>query len=394
MCFAFFVVFISVRYVMLLISRRFFCSGLTLWSLISSKIALKLKKQNVCSIASERKCKVFSQINVKWNEVRKMSITQEISKPHQRLVDKCPECTSKNLVHDYDTGETVCGDCGLVLYEQMMDKGPEWRAFTLEEKASRSRVGAPTSYSVHDKGLSTTISQVDRDAFGRKLPIATRLQMWRLRKWQIRSRVHSSIDRNLAQAMAELDRLSGILCIPFQIREKAALIYRRALDKHLVRGRSINSIAAAALYAACRGSGTPRTLNEVFEASLVDRKDVARSFRLLLRELAFQMPIAGPLTYVSKIAEKNTISGITQGTAISILRDAGRKRVVAGKDPVGLAAAALYLACLLHNEKKTQKDIAEAAGVTEVTVRNRYKVLKSQLNLVVITSQKCECPVS
>ena len=126
---------------------------------------------------------------------------------HQRLVDKCPECGSDNLVHDYDTGETVCGDCGLVLYEQMMDKGPEWRAFTQEEKASRSRVGVPTSYSVHDKGLSTAISQVDRDAFGRKLPLSTRLQMWRLRKWQIRSRVHSSIDRNLAQAMAELDRL-------------------------------------------------------------------------------------------------------------------------------------------------------------------------------------------
>src|SRR4030042_459838 len=121
---------------------------------------------------------------------------------HQRLVDKCPECGSENLVHDYDTGETVCGDCGLVLYEQMMDKGPEWRAFTQEEKASRSRVGVPTSYSVHDKGLSTAISQVDRDAFGRKLPLSTRLQMWRLRKWQIRSRVHSSVDRNLAQAMA------------------------------------------------------------------------------------------------------------------------------------------------------------------------------------------------
>ena len=166
----------------------------------------------------------------------------------QRLVDKCPECGSSNLVHDYDTGETVCGDCGLVLYEQMMDKGPEWRAFTQEEKASRSRVGVPTSYSVHDKGLSTAISQVDRDAFGRKLPLSTRLQMWRLRKWQIRSRVHSSIDRNLAQAMAELDRLSDKVYVPPPIKEKAAVTYRKALDKGLVRGRSIAAIAAAALF--------------------------------------------------------------------------------------------------------------------------------------------------
>ncbi len=301
----------------------------------------------------------------------------------QRLIDKCPECGSSNLVHDYDTGETVCGDCGLVLYEQMMDKGPEWRAFTQEEKASRSRVGVPTSYSVHDKGLSTAISQVDRDAFGRKLPLSTRLQMWRLRKWQIRSRVHSSIDRNLAQAMAELDRLSDKVYIPPPTKEKAAVTYRKALDKGLVRGRSIAAIAAAALYAACRGSGTPRTLREIAEASLVDKKDVARCYRLLLRELEVHMPIADPLTYVSKIAERTGISGKTQGIAIQILREARKRRAAAGKDPMGLAAASLYIACLKNNEKKTQKDIAEAAGVTEVTVRNRYKSLKKQLNLEV-----------
>jgi transcription initiation factor TFIIB len=299
----------------------------------------------------------------------------------QRFLDKCPECGSDNLIHDYDTGETICGNCGLVLREQMMDKGPEWRAFTQEEKNSRSRVGIPTSYSVHDKGLSTAIGRVDRDAFGRKLPLSTRLQMWRLRKWQIRSRVHSSVDRNLAQAMAELDRLSDKVYIPGPVKEKAAVVYRKALDKGLVRGRSIAAIAAAALYAACRTTGTPRTLREIAETSLVDKKDVARCYRLLLRELEVQMPIADPLTYVSKIAERTGISGQTQGLAIKILRDAKSARAAAGKDPMGLAAAALYIACLQKDEKKTQKDIAEAAGVTEVTVRNRYKSLKRQLGL-------------
>jgi len=299
----------------------------------------------------------------------------------QRLTDKCPECGSSNLVHDYDSGETVCGDCGLVLREQTMDKGPEWRAFTMEEKASRSRVGVPTSYSVHDKGLSTAIGRVDRDAFGRKLPLATRLQMWRLRKWQIRSRVHSSVDRNLAQAMAELDRLSDKVYLPSSVKEKAAVTYRKALDKGLVRGRSIAAIAAASLYAACRTTATPRTLREISEASLVDKKDVARCYRLLLRELDVKMPIADPLTYVSKIAEKTGISGPTQGRAIKILAEAKRLRASAGKDPMGLAAAALYISCLMAGEKKTQKDIAEAAGVTEVTVRNRYKTLRRQLDL-------------
>jgi len=295
--------------------------------------------------------------------------------------DMCPECGSTNLVHDYETGETICGDCGLVVREQMMDKGPEWRAFTQEEKESRSRVGIPTSYSVHDKGLSTAIGHVDRDAFGRKLPLSTRLQMWRLRKWQIRSRVHSSVDRNLAQAMAELDRLSDKAYIPSSVKEKAAVVYRKALDKGLVRGRSIAAIAAAALYAACRSTETPRSLREISEASLVDKKDVARCYRLLIRELDIHMPIADPLTYISKIAEKTGISGKTQGLAIKILRDAKGKRAASGKDPMGLAAAALYIACLQNDEKKTQKDIAEAGGVTEVTVRNRYKSLKRRLGL-------------
>jgi transcription initiation factor TFIIB len=316
----------------------------------------------------------------------KISITQtigskEVSKSPKTSAGVCPECSGTNLIHDRDTGETICGDCGLVVYEQMLDKGPEWRAFTQEEKASRSRVGMPTSYSIHDKGLSTTISQVDRDAMGRKLPLSTRLQMWRLRKWQIRSRVHSSVDRNLSQAMSELERLSSKVSITPSLKEKAALIYRKALDKGLVRGRSINAIASAALYAACRESGTPRTLRDIAEASLVDRKDVARCYRLLLQELHFSMPVADSLTYVSKIAEKNQISGKTQGTAIKILADAKKKRFASGKDPMGLAAAALYIACLLNDEKVTQKDIAEAAGVTEVTVRNRYKALKRQLNL-------------
>ena len=308
---------------------------------------------------------------------------KKVAMSQQTLRDKCPECGSVNLIHDYDTGETVCGDCGLVLYGQMMDKGPEWRAFTQEEKASRSRVGMPTSYSVHDKGLSTAISQIDRDAFGRKLPLSTRLLMWRLRKWQIRSRAHSSVDRNLAQAMAELDRLSDKVYIPRPIKEKAAVIYRKALDKSLVRGRSIAAITAAAAYAACRGSGTPRALHEIAEASLVDKRDVARCYRLLLRELDMHMSIPDPLTYVSKIAEGTGISGKTQGIAMRILREARKKRADVGKDPMGLAAAALYIASLQNNEKKTQKDIAEAAGVTEVTVRNRYKTLKRQLKLEV-----------
>ena len=242
-------------------------------------------------------------------------------------------------------------------------------------------MGGATSYSLFDKGLSTTISKMDRDAFGRKIPQSTRLQMWRLRKWQIRSRAHSSVDRNLIRAMSELDRLADKLSTRGSTRENAALIYRKGLEKGLVRGRSIAGIAAASLYAACRDSETPRTLREIAEASLVDKKEVARCYRLLLRELDIRMPVADPMTYISKIAERADISGQIQGLAIKILMEAKKNRVTSGKDPMGLAAAALYIACLQSSEKKTQKDIAEVAGVTEVTVRNRYKSLIRQLGL-------------
>jgi transcription initiation factor TFIIB len=295
--------------------------------------------------------------------------------------DVCPECGSTNIVNDPDSGELICGDCGLVMKDTMVNAGPEWRAFTPTEKNSRSRVGVPLSFAVHDKGLTTMIGRVGRDAYGRKLPMDTKLQMLRLRKWQIRSRVHSSVDRNLAQAMAELDRLSDKLHIPPSIKEKAAVIYRKALDRGLVRGRSINAITAASLYAACRMTQTPRTLREISDQSPIEKKDIARCYRLMLRELEIQMPKPEAQLRVPKIAAKVGVGEKTQQTAVDLLRRATELKTTAGKDPMGLAAAALYIACVMCDEKRTQKMIADAAGVTEVTIRNRYKGLKEALDL-------------
>jgi transcription initiation factor TFIIB len=239
----------------------------------------------------------------------------------------------------------------------------------------------PLSLSVHDKGLSTVIGEVGRDAFGRTIPRKTMYQMIRLKKWHIRSSYQSSNDRNLSHAMTELARLSDKLHIPKQVKERAALIYRNALDKRLVRGRSISAIAAASLYAACRITGTPRTLHEYANQSTLDKKDLSRCYRLLLRELKLQMPIPKAQFRVPKIAAKIDIGEKTQQTAVDILRRAEDLKTTAGKDPMGLAAAALYIACVMNEEKRTQKMIASAAGVTEVTIRNRYKGLKEVLNL-------------
>lgn len=294
---------------------------------------------------------------------------------------RCPECGSKDLIEDFERGEIVCGHCGLVVRESVMDLGPEWRAFTKQEMEERSRVGIPFSLTLHDKGLSTVIDRANRDAFGRKIPASTRLQMLRLRKWQIRSKVHSSIDRNLAQAMAELDRLSDRVRAPDSVKEKAALIYRRALDKGLVRGRSILAIVTASVYAACRLSQTPRTLKEISAASLAEEKDIARCYRLLLSELNLKMPIIDLKRRIPKVASKIGLREKTQQRAIGIIRVAEKKHLVAGKEPMGLVAAALYIACVLEGERKTQKEVAEAAEVTEVTVRNRYRDLKENLDI-------------
>ena len=287
----------------------------------------------------------------------------------------CPECGG-SLVWDPDSGEKACRECGLVLEATFLNTGPERRAFTQEETESRSRTGMPLSFSIHDKGLSTTI-RVDMDARGKRIPPKTRLQMFRLRRWQI----NSSIDRNLAQALSELDKLADKLHIPPTVQETAAVIYRKALKRGLVRGRSISDVVTASLYAACRLTQTLRPLGEIASHSPIDKKDLARCYRRLLRELNLHMPVPNAQLRVPKIASMVGVGEKTQQMAVEILREADRLKATAGKDPMGLAAAALYIACVMNEEKRIQKMIAAAAGVTEVTIRNRYTELKKILDL-------------
>jgi transcription initiation factor TFIIB len=303
------------------------------------------------------------------------------------LVERCPECGSSSLIHDYNNGETICTKCGLVTKEPGMDGGPEWRAFTKEEKNKRARAGWPERITIHDKGLPTKISPYDRDHSGGRLSPRAKSQMRRLRKWQRYSRVNSPEERNLAQAMTELDRLADNLNLIDSVKDYAAYIYRKALKKRFIRGREINGVVAAAIYAACRKMEIPIKLEDVENvSSATKRKSIAAYYRALVRKIDISMPIADPLTFVSKIAEKTGISGPAQGVAVRILQRARKKRIVAGKSPLGVAAAVLYIACLLKKEKKTQKEIAEAAGITEVTVRNRYQDLKKGLKLSLETS--------
>jgi transcription initiation factor TFIIB len=292
----------------------------------------------------------------------------------------CPECGSKELVQDMQVGEAVCHGCGLVVRGTMISRGPEWRAFTLQEKQSKPRTGAPILYSRFDKSLSTTM-KVNKDAFGRPLPAETRRQMLRLRKWHFRANMYDSKARNLMQAMNELERLTQKLHIPPSVQETAALFYRKALSQNLVRGRCIVSIAAAALYLACRFTKTSRTLTEVAAVSLKDKKELSRCYRLLLRRLHIRMPVDSALDYVPKIAEKAGASAQTEGLAARLVRQARKEHLTSGKDPSGLAGAAVYIASQLTGERLTQAELSKAANVTEVTIRNRKKDLIRGLDI-------------
>ena len=298
----------------------------------------------------------------------------------QIAVVRCPECGGTNLILDSDMGEYICGRCGLVLEENIPTQEAEWRAFTPQERDSRARAGTPTNYSHYDKGLSTVI-RVEKDALGRPLSPKVKQQMWRLRRWQTRSKVHASQSRNLMLAMSELQRLSDILNMPTSVHDMAAIIYRKALNEGLVRGRSIGGMIAGALYAAVRFTKIPRTLKEIAEASQRNGKEIARSYSVIVRNLDMKMPIDDPTDYITKVAEKAKVSNDVEGLAINLLREAKRKYATTGKDPSGLAAAILYLSAKMLKEKVTQAQLAKAANVTEVTVRNRKRDLMKSLNL-------------
>ena len=281
------------------------------------------------------------------------------------------------MLTDNVTEERFCGKCGYVVSEVLQDSGPEWRSFSKESGTDPTRTGAPTTLAIHDRGLSTNINPINRDSSGKPLTSAMKSTIERLRTWDSRSKVHASSDRNLRQALNELGRLKDKLSLSDNVIEKASYLYRKALDKGLVRGRSISALIAAALYAACRDTETPRTLKDVADAGNIKKKDISRCYRILHQELELKMPVVDPIQCIARISSKLGITEKTKRYAAKVLKIAQENKESAGKEPMGLAAAALYLACIKNNENMTQRDIAEAANVTEVTIRNRVKGLRN-----------------
>ncbi|WP_227356626.1 transcription initiation factor IIB [Haladaptatus salinisoli] len=300
-------------------------------------------------------------------------IETEYNSDEQEGVQSCPECESSVLLTNEDGSEIACEDCGLIVEEETIDRGPEWRAFNHQERQTKSRVGAPITQTMHDKGLTTNIDWKDMDASGNALSAEKRSQIHRLRKWQGRIRTKDAGERNLRFALSEIDRMASALGIPRTVREVACVMYRRALNENLIQGRSIEGIATCCLYAACRSENIPRSLEEVSDVSRVGRTEIGRSYTYIGRELDLEIQPVNPKQYVPRFCSELGSSDAVKAKTNEILDVSIAEGLLSGKSPTSCAAAAIYAASLLCNEQQTQRVIASDAQVTEVTIRNRYK---------------------
>jgi transcription initiation factor TFIIB len=302
-----------------------------------------------------------------------------IGKLNSLSVEKCSECGSSLLLRDSKSAEVVCAKCGYVIATKEASTGPEWRAFTPEQRKEKIRVGAPQTYMIHDKGLSTKIDWRDIRGFAPE----KKAQLHRLRKWQQRIRVSGSTEKSLASALSAIHRILDTLNLPKNIAESASVIYRKAVKKKLIRGRSILGMATAAMYLACRQSGLVRTINELSEASGVGSKAIASNYRFLVRKLKIFVPPVKANQYITRLSNQLGLDGKTEGVAHQILRGAKRQKLTSGRGAKSIAAAAGYIASIVTGERRTQREFAETADLTEVTIRNRYQEMMKRLLIVV-----------
>ncbi len=291
---------------------------------------------------------------------------------HEHDAVTCPECDGQLKSAG---AETICTNCGLVVEEDEIDRGPEWRAFDANEKDEKSRVGAPTTKMMHDDGLSTNIGWQDKDAYGNSLSSSQRRKVQRMRTWNERFRTRDSKERNLKQALGEIERMSSALGLPQSVRETASMIYRQALKNDMLPGRSIEGIATASLHAAARMEGIPRSVDEIATVSRVDEEEFKRAYRYINRELELAIQPPDPNEYLPRFASDLDIDDETEHRARELLETGKRANLHSGKSPVGLAAAAIYAASQFTAEPLTQSEVSKVTAISEVTIRNRYQEL-------------------
>jgi len=289
----------------------------------------------------------------------------------------CPECGGAHLVRDYDRGEVVCAACGLVLTERAIDQGPEWVAHSMEEAARLARTGPPRKALTGASGLTTVVPYPTRDIRGHQIPEQSRKTFYRLRRLQATSSRYGHGERSSAAMARTLDRIVSHLGLPGTVKDEAGLICRKAIESGVMRGRSMAAVVAAALYAACRVDGVPRTLAEIERVTGIERKTIARHYRGLVRVRAVRaVPLPRPQDYVGRFCTELRLSNRAQAEAMRILKEWHGTGIARSLSPVGTAATAIYIAAEFCGERRRQNEIAKVTGVTEVTLRSRLAFVR------------------
>ncbi|MFX0031281.1 MAG: transcription initiation factor IIB family protein [Promethearchaeota archaeon] len=286
----------------------------------------------------------------------------------KKIIRLCPECEG-TLITIQETGDVVCNQCGLVIQEKSVDFSHSGRrAYSKEEKSQRETTGSPISGLVPDIGMTTTI---DRKKI--KNPDLKRAVKWDTRmKWEI---------RNVLIATTELKRIANNLNLPGHVKEEAMKLYREAFKRKLLRGRSINSMIAACLYYSIRKYKVSRTLHEILNETAEKDKNVRRCYRVLIRELKLKAPNTNPVTLIPRYIAELGLSSEIETLAAKIVKVFNSNFGTSGKDPKGIVGAAIYISCKLKKLPFTQNRIADLVGITEVTLRSRYKEITQKLKI-------------
>ena len=300
---------------------------------------------------------------------------------NQKLINSylsvlCPLCSKHtNMITDQNSGELICTACGSVIIDNTETTRSGWTSSNIQESDFRDRTGAPTSLAKYDRGLSTVIGKINKDASGRQIDLAMKSRIGRWRTWDARSQTNDSSKRNLQSAFIQLYTLKDLLGLPESAIEKIAYLYRKIQERKLIKGRTIKGALAVASYIACRELGIPRTLKEIAKISNLKEKEIARIYRKVMFELDLKIPQVDALKEIIKIGNICGISERSKRRAIKMMMTVMKTEASAGKNPMGLAGAVLYLACKEYDEEITQNKIAEIAGVTEVTLRHDLDII-------------------
>lgn len=301
----------------------------------------------------------------------------------QDSVRKCSECAGDSFVRDHETGEEVCVKCGVVFSSNNIDFGPEWRAFTIQQRENLPRTGAPATLMRHDRGLSTVIGWKGIDGTGKRMSQSQKYKFYRLRKWNIRTSNNESKQRSLTNALSYINKMGEELNLPKNVMETASSIYRKIMSNGATRGRTIKCLGASAIYAACRQCNVIRTLDDIAEKTEYSKKEIARTYRFLYNNIEGNIPLYTHKQYISKFINQLKLYGETERIALKLLSDASEQQLTVGRSPRGITASCVYIACHMNGQKRNQSEIAKVAQITEVTIRNRYKEIVEKLNLIV-----------